>query len=754
MGDGTTSDRLTPVRVQGLTNVAQVTADGDHSCAVLTDGTARCWGRNDEGQLGDGTTTQRNMPVQVQGLTNIAQITAGGFHSCAVLTDGTAHCWGSNNVGQLGDGTTTNRLTPVRVQGLTNAAQITVGLYHSCAQLTDGTARCWGDNYHGQLGNGEAGYYTTPRAVVGIEPIINPPRSLTASTEPGTTRVDLAWQAPLAQPGVTVTGYAILRADPDVAEREIDIVGASTTQYADVGLSAGEYTYRVLAITSAGRSTPSNGSSVAVVNSGAAPGAPTGLIAIGGPGPTEVTLDWSPPSSSTLVSSYNVYRRFGTEPWVEAGSTAGETHFVDGGLVTGERVFYAVSALNAAGEGPKSAIRGANVGERTGFVFMHGICSTKELWTTETGNGYSIWEEIALKRARPVWMATAEPEDHSTDAAMTEFWASQVEQFLADRTDIDRVVLIGHSLGGLLARNLTTTRVGDQISGIVTLDSPDIGVYWSLIPAEFLSGCSPAWQTWSSTYLERSSAADHWLNQLRMATGTDSRITRILYAQCLKNQDTDGFADCDKGNAVVTKESAVWQDAVLASYRDADVDEEWVHHARNAACLRGGAYAIIPPTSSDQGAKYHSWGTRSFGAHAAAIALGGVMGLEGQTGASKCRPTSVFASRLSPDQDTQVTPVVRTGSNAFKARCTSTNQAEYLEFMWRHTRPDGTVDGRNVIVPAAAASNTATFTVVDQAGLHRIEVTCVGGTTSNMEAWTVTVLSVPSPPCFVPLACP
>ena len=45
-------------------------------------------------------------------------ITAGDFHTCAVLQNGTAKCWGSNSVGQLGDGTTTTRLTPTTVTGL------------------------------------------------------------------------------------------------------------------------------------------------------------------------------------------------------------------------------------------------------------------------------------------------------------------------------------------------------------------------------------------------------------------------------------------------------------------------------------------------------------------------------------------------------------------------------------------------------------------------------------------------------------
>ena len=46
------------------------------------------------GQLGDGTTTQRKTPVQVSGLTGVIAIAGGGYHSLAVKSDGTARAWG------------------------------------------------------------------------------------------------------------------------------------------------------------------------------------------------------------------------------------------------------------------------------------------------------------------------------------------------------------------------------------------------------------------------------------------------------------------------------------------------------------------------------------------------------------------------------------------------------------------------------------------------------------------------------------
>ncbi|RYZ44304.1 MAG: RCC1 repeat-containing protein, partial [Myxococcaceae bacterium] len=116
LGNNTTTDRLAPVKVTGLTGVVvDIAAGNEHSVAVKADGTVWAWGRNDLGQLGDNTTTQRLKPVKVSGLTGVMAVAAGYRYSLALKTDGTVWAWGDNASGKLGDGTRVRKLIPVQV---------------------------------------------------------------------------------------------------------------------------------------------------------------------------------------------------------------------------------------------------------------------------------------------------------------------------------------------------------------------------------------------------------------------------------------------------------------------------------------------------------------------------------------------------------------------------------------------------------------------------------------------------------------
>jgi alpha-tubulin suppressor-like RCC1 family protein len=169
LGDGTTTDKYTPVVVNGLSNVVAIATSTYHSCALLSDGTVKCWGRNDRGELGDGVISlYESTPVVVNRLSNVVAISTGGYHTCALLSDGTVKCWGANDRGQLGDGTLEDKSTPVTVKGLSNAIAIASGDLHTCALLGDGTVKCWGGNYFGQLGDGTNVSKSTPITVNGL----------------------------------------------------------------------------------------------------------------------------------------------------------------------------------------------------------------------------------------------------------------------------------------------------------------------------------------------------------------------------------------------------------------------------------------------------------------------------------------------------------------------------------------------------------------------------------------------------------
>jgi alpha-tubulin suppressor-like RCC1 family protein len=157
-----------PVTAAAPPTVTAVSAGGDHTCAVMADGTVRCWGYNAYGQLGDGSTDRRLTPVSVAGISTATSITVGEYHSCALLTGGSIRCWGGNATGALGDGTTADSLTPVAVSGISTATAVAAGDRHTCAVLADHTVRCWGWNTEGQLGDGTTTARLTPVEVAGI----------------------------------------------------------------------------------------------------------------------------------------------------------------------------------------------------------------------------------------------------------------------------------------------------------------------------------------------------------------------------------------------------------------------------------------------------------------------------------------------------------------------------------------------------------------------------------------------------------
>lgn len=146
LGDGTTTDRLTPTQV-GTATYSMVTVGNTHTCALRVDGSLWCWGSNGNGEVGDGTNTNRAQPTQV-GTATWSTASSGGRSTCATRIDGSLWCWGAIK----GTPFPGANYLPTQVGSDTNWAAVATGARHTCALRRSGTLWCWGWNDKGQLG--------------------------------------------------------------------------------------------------------------------------------------------------------------------------------------------------------------------------------------------------------------------------------------------------------------------------------------------------------------------------------------------------------------------------------------------------------------------------------------------------------------------------------------------------------------------------------------------------------------------------
>lgn len=154
----------------------QLTALGQHTCAVADDGKVWCWGDNQGGELGDETMQDRGNPVLVHGLPGRAiGISAGYVHTCALLEGGQAYCWGLNNTGQS-DPTSQSVVVsaPKLVKSDVSFTALAAGFGHTCGLTAEGKVYCWGDTSQGQCGVAPLdGFQVPPTEIPGLDHVVS-----------------------------------------------------------------------------------------------------------------------------------------------------------------------------------------------------------------------------------------------------------------------------------------------------------------------------------------------------------------------------------------------------------------------------------------------------------------------------------------------------------------------------------------------------------------------------------------------------
>jgi uncharacterized protein YjdB/alpha-tubulin suppressor-like RCC1 family protein len=165
------SESPTPLPVAGGLTFRSITAGSDHACGVTFDNRALCWGNNDWRQLGYGGSAPTSSPTIVMGGIDFATVAAGASFTCGVAQSGTAYCWGANSIGQVGDGLpisygNTFVSAPTAVTGGLRFRTVSLGNQYACGLTVGAAAYCWGSN-NSKLGDGGAADASSPRAVAG-----------------------------------------------------------------------------------------------------------------------------------------------------------------------------------------------------------------------------------------------------------------------------------------------------------------------------------------------------------------------------------------------------------------------------------------------------------------------------------------------------------------------------------------------------------------------------------------------------------
>lgn len=191
LGNGSTSTPSEPSKVVGLSNTVQIEVGIDFACALVIEGTVKCWGKNAQGALGDGTTVNRYSPIQVSDISRIIDIAIiDEVQPCALDIFGQIFCWGAGTTtprlvegfsGQWMNIVSTGKLCAIDVSSdlycLDSPSKVLSGIedakgnsiWGACAKTLDNKLYCWGHNYFGTIGNPNAPriYGLPPTFIIG-----------------------------------------------------------------------------------------------------------------------------------------------------------------------------------------------------------------------------------------------------------------------------------------------------------------------------------------------------------------------------------------------------------------------------------------------------------------------------------------------------------------------------------------------------------------------------------------------------------
>jgi alpha-tubulin suppressor-like RCC1 family protein len=197
LGDGTFNASTVYVDVKNLSQVTSLAVGVMHNCASTQQGKVYCWGRAVFGEVGYAVDGNNGSPdpgdygspnaTEVPGLSDIVEVVAGEDHTCAIRgTDGAILCWGRNDYAQFGDAlkggghTTPARTVDVGSDGGDKPyppypVHLTAGKFSTCGVFSGGQVRCWGENNYGQLGNGDTvpGPYVPSPYIKGLKDIVD-----------------------------------------------------------------------------------------------------------------------------------------------------------------------------------------------------------------------------------------------------------------------------------------------------------------------------------------------------------------------------------------------------------------------------------------------------------------------------------------------------------------------------------------------------------------------------------------------------